>query len=303
MKLLKLKRSLKEGWTVFIRNSWLSVATISVLFLSLYIVGSTLLIGMVARELVDNIEKNVNISVYFKPDVSEERINQIKDEIKKEGKVYSIDYISKDQALEKFSSENKDDPVIAGALKEIGENPLLSSLVIRANNQADYSRLAEEIENKYKDDINNINYGKNKDVIEKLDKITSSAKKVGLILGIVFVAIAILITFNTIRLSLFVRRKEFDIMRLVGASNLYIKAPSIFEGMFYGAFSSILAILAVVATAYTAMPMVIKGLITKDQIVKFYLNNLVFIGGVIFAVGLLIGIISSMIAIKKYLKA
>ncbi|HEB62302.1 MAG TPA: FtsX-like permease family protein, partial [Bacteroidetes bacterium] len=219
------------------------------------------------------------------------------------GKVYSIDYISKDQALEKFSSENKDDPVIAGALKEIGENPLLSSLVVRANNQADYSQLAEEIGNKYKDDINNINYGKNKDVIEKLNKITSSAKKVGLILGIVFVAIAILITFNTIRLSLFVRRKEFDIMRLVGASNLYIKAPSIFEGIFYGVFASILAILAVVATAYTAMPMVIKGLITKDQIINFYLNNLLFIGGVILVVGLLIGIVSSMIAIKKYLKA
>ena len=303
MKLLKLKRSLKEGWTVFVRNSWLSVATISVLFLSLYIVGSTLLIGMVAKELVGNIEKNVSISVYFKPDVSEERINQIKDEIKKGGKVYSIDYISKDQALEKFSSENKDNPVIAGALKEIGENPLLSSLVVRANNQADYSQLAEEIENNYKDDINNINYGKNKDVIEKLNKITSSAKKVGLILGIVFVAIAILITFNTIRLSLFVRRKEFDIMRLVGASNLYIKAPSIFEGIFYGVFASILAILAVVATAYTAMPMVIKGLITKDQIINFYLNNLLFIGGVILVVGLLIGIVSSMIAIKKYLKA
>ena len=303
MKLLKLKRSLKEGWTVFVRNSWLSVATISVLFLSLYIVGSTLLIGMVAKELVGNIEKNVSISVYFKPDVSEERINQIKDEIKKGGKVYSIDYISKDQALEKFSSENKDDPVIAGALKEIGENPLLSSLVVRANNQADYSQLAEEIGNKYKDDINNINYGKNKDVIEKLNKITSSAKKVGLILGIVFVAIAILITFNTIRLSLFVRRKEFDIMRLVGASNLYIKAPSIFEGIFYGVFASILAILAVVATAYTAMPMVIKGLITKDQIINFYLNNLLLIGGVILVVGLLIGIVSSMIAIKKYLKA
>ncbi len=285
------------------RNSWLSVATISVLFLSLYIVGSTLLIGMVAKELVGNIEKNVSISVYFKPDVSEERINQIKDEIKKGGKVYSIDYISKDQALEKFSSENKDDPVIAGALKEIGENPLLSSLVVRANNQADYSQLAEEIENNYKDDINNINYGKNKDVIEKLNKITSSAKKVGLILGMVFVAIAILITFNTIRLSLFVRRKEFDIMRLVGASNLYIKAPSIFEGIFYGVFASILAILAVVATAYTAMPMVIKGLITKDQIINFYLNNLLFIGGVILVVGLLIGIVSSMIAIKKYLKA
>ena len=151
--------------------------------------------------------------------------------------------------------------------------------------------------------IRDSNYDKNREIIGRLDRIVSSVKKMGVILGAIFMVIAILITFNTIRISLYVRKKEFDIMRLVGASNLYIKAPSIFEGMLYGLFASVLAMILIVATAYAAMPLVIKGLITKQQIILFYMNNLLLIGGIVLLAGLSIGIFSSIIAIKKYLKA
>ena len=303
MKLLKLGRTFKEGWTIFVRNSWLSVATVSVLFLSLYIIGNTLLIGMVTKELIGNIEKNVSISIYLKPDTGSERVVEIEDDLKKNSAVASVEYIDKDRALEKFSNDNKDDPIIANALDEIGENPLLSSLVIKAKNQKDYNQLAKYVEDNFGDDINNINYGKNKDVIDRLGKIITSIKKIGITLGSVFMIIAILITFNAIRLSLYVRKKEFDVMRLVGASNLYIKAPSIFEGMFYGFFASLLAIIFVVITTYSGMPLIIQGLISRDQMVTFYLDNFLLISGVIMLAGLSIGVMSSMIAIKKYLKA
>ena len=302
MKLLKLGRTFKEGWIIFIRNSWLSVATISVLFLSLYVIGATLLIGMVTNELIGNIEKNVSIGVYFKPDVSEDRINEIKNEIKNNNDVSSVEYISKEQALDKFSNENKDDPVIADALDEIGENPLLSSLTIKAKDQKKYDQLVSYLENNFGEDLNNINYGKNKDVIERLGRIVVSVRKIGISLGSVFITIAILITFNAIRLSLYVRKREFDVMRLVGASNLYIKAPTIFEGMFYGFFASILAIIAIAGTAYSGLPL-IRGLISRDDVIQFYLSNFLIIGGSILVVGLLVGIVSSMIAIRKYLKA
>lgn len=302
MKLLKLGRTFKEGWTIFIRNSWLSVATISVLFLSLYVIGATLLTGMVANELIGNIEKNVSIGVYFKSDIDENRIKEIENEIKNNGDVASVEYISKEQALAKFSDDNKDNPVIAEALNEIGENPLLSSAVIKANDQKKYGQLVSYIEDNFSEEINNINYGKNKDVIERLGKIVATVRKIGIILGSVFIVIAILITFNAIRLSLYVRKREFDVMRLVGASNLYIKAPSIFEGMFYGIFASILAILAIAGTAYSGLPLV-RGLISRNDVINFYLSNFLIIGGSILVAGLLVGIVSSMIAIRKYLKA
>ncbi len=302
MKLLKLGRTFKEGWTIFVRNSWLSVATVSVLFLSLYVIGATLLTGMVANELIGNIEKNVSIGVYFKPDIDESRIKEIENEIKNNEDVSSVEYVSKEQALDKFSNDNKDDPVIADALNEIGENPLLSSIIVKAKDQKKYGQLVDYIESNFSEEMNNINYGKNKDVIERLGKIVATVRKIGIILGAVFISIAILITFNAIRLSLYVRKREFDVMRLVGASNLYIKAPSIFEGMFYGFFASVLAIIAIAGTAYSGLPL-IQGLISRNDVINFYLSNFLVISGSILVAGLLVGVVSSMIAIRKYLKA
>ncbi len=301
MKLLKLGRTFKEGWVIFIRNTWLSIATISVLFLSLFIIGTTLLIGMVSNELIKNIEKNVSISVYFKPDIEENRIDEIKNKIKNDKNVFSVDYISKEDALNRFSEDNKDDPVIKEALNEIGENPLLPSLMIKTKNQSQYNELVKYIENNFSEEINNINYDKNKDVIDRLVKIVSTVKNTGIVLGSIFILIAILITFNTIRLSLYVRKKEFEIMRLVGASNLYIKAPTIFEGMFYGFFASLLSFIAIAGIAYSGLPL-LNGLISRNNIIKFYLDNFLIIGGVVLAIGLFVGIVSSFIAIRKYLK-
>lgn len=304
MKFLKLIRAFKEGWTSFVRNSWLSVATIIVLVLSLYVVGSTLFIGMVARELIGNVEENVSISVYFKSDIDEVRIKEIQSEIDKNSAVASTEYISQKQALEKFTKDNEDDEVITEALKEIGGNPLFASIVIRSNSQEQYDELAGYIENNFSEEINNINYGKNKEIIEKLDKIISTAEKAGLTLGSIFIMIAILITFNTIRMSLFVRKDDFEVMRLVGASNLYIKIPPIVEGVIYGFFSSLITLILIGGTAYGGMSLIGgKGIIAKEQILTFYFNNLWIVGGVVLVIGLLIGLVSSTIAISRYLKA
>lgn len=304
MKFQKLLRAFKEGWTSFVRNSWLSIATIIVLVLSLYVVGSTIFVGMVAKELIGKVEKNVSISVYFNPEIEEGRIKEIQSEIENNSLVSSTEYISRDDALDKFKKENETDEIIMEALDEIGENPLFASIIVRANGQNQYEELAGFIENTFPDEINNVNYGKNKEIINRLDNIVSSVRTTGLVLGIIFIAIAILITFNTIRMSLFARKDDFEVMRLVGASNLYIKFPPIFEGVLYGFFASLITIVMVGATAYGAMSFVGgRGVIDKQEILSFYLNNLWIIGGIILLAGLFIGLVSSMIAISRYLKA
>jgi cell division transport system permease protein len=259
--------------------------------------------GMVARELIRNVEENVSISVYFDPEVDEERISEIQKEIEANPVVASVVYISKDEALDKFAKENEDDEIITEALQEIGENPLFSSLSVRSLDQNTYDGLSQEIESNYAQEINNINYGKNKDIIERLSNIISSIERMGAILGVVFITIAILITFNTIRMTLFTRRDDFEVMRLVGASNLYIKAPPIFEGVLYGFFSAIITIVLIGITAYGAMSFIGgRGIIAKEQIISFYIGNLWIIGGAIILGGLLIGLISSAVAISRYLK-
>lgn len=302
MKFLKFKRAFKEGWTSFKRNSWLTVATIGVLSLSLFIIGSTLLIGMSANELIKNIEKNVNISVYFKDSIGEERINEIKKSVEQKPEVFSAEYISKEVAFEKFSKNNEGNETISEALKEIGENPLFSSLIITAKSKDQYESLAQYMEGTYKDEIDRINYGKNKAVINRLGNVVSVMEKIGLTTGLVFIVIAILVTFSAIRISLYARKKQFDIMRLVGASNLYIKMPSIFEGMFYGFFSALIASIFILAISYSGVPVLGEGVIPKEEMFRFYMNNLWKIGGLVLLMGLLIGVISSMISIRRYLK-
>ncbi|MDD3497964.1 MAG: permease-like cell division protein FtsX [Candidatus Moranbacteria bacterium] len=304
MKFLKLIRSFKEGWTSFMRNSWLSVATIIVLALSLYVIGSTVFIGMVSRELIENVEKNVSISVYFKPEISEARIKEIEEELKKNPSVSSTEYISRDEALEKFKRDNEGDEIIKEALEEIGENPLFAAISVHSKSQSDYESLASHLESSFSSEINSVNYGKNKEVIGKLDRIISTVEKTGAILGMVFIVIAILITFNTIRISLFTRKDDFEVMRLVGASNLYIKFPPIFEGVLYGLFSSLIAIVFIGITAYAGMSLIGgKEIIAKENILSFYVSNLWIIGGIVILSGLFVGLISSAIAISRYLKA
>ena len=304
MKFLKLARAFREGWTSFVRNSWLSAATIIVLVLSLYVVGSTLFIGMIAKELIGNVEKNVSISVYFKPEIDEARIKEIQSDIEKNPLVASTEYMSREQALEKFKKDNENDEIITKALEEIGENPLFASVAVRSNSQEQYNELATYLEGSFAEEANNVNYGKNKEIIEKLNKIILSVERIGLILGSIFIIISVLITFNTIRMSLFARKDDFEVMRLVGASNLYIKIPPIFEGMLYGLFSSLTTIVLIGATAYGGMSLVGgRGIIAKEQILSFYISNLWIVGGVVLVAGLFIGLIGSAIAISRYLKA
>ncbi|MFA6183817.1 MAG: permease-like cell division protein FtsX [Parcubacteria group bacterium] len=301
MRVLKLKRAIKEGWVSFRRNSWLSVATVSVLSLSLFVIGSTLFVGMSARELMSNIEKNVNISVYFKNDVTEERIMEIKNTVAQRSEIALVEYVSKESALDKFSKSNVSNEVVSEALNEIGENPLFSSLVLTAKSQTQYEQLSQYMENNFKEEIDRINFGKNKAVIERLGHVVATMQKIGLTVGIVFILIAILVTFSAIRMSLYTRKKDFDIMRLVGASNLYIKIPSIFEGMYYGLFASLIAIIFIAVIAYAGIP-IAQGVIPKDQMIVFYIGNLWKVGIVVLFSGLLIGVASSMISIRKYLK-
>lgn len=301
MKFLKLKRVIAEGWTSFKRNAWLTVATVLVLSLSLFIIGSTLFVGLSAGELLKRIEQNVNISVYFKNNVEEARILEIKAGIEQRPEIASVQYINKETALEKFSKENDGDEVISEALKEIGENPLFSSLVLTAKDQSYYEELSNYVEKNFEQEVDRINYGRNKIVIEKLGRIISTMEKIGLGLGGIFILISVLVTFSTIRMSLYSRKKEFDIMRLVGASNLYIKIPTIVEGIIYGLLSALVAMVFIAAITYGGIP-VAGGIIPKEEMIGFYVQNIWKVGLVVLISGLAIGVLSSLISIRKYLK-
>ena len=299
---LKLWRTLKEGMVNFRRNGCLSLATISILSLSLFIISVAFLISLGANLVVENFENRVNITVSFNPDIAEERILTIQQNLKRFREIESVEYISRDQALTQFLDQSNNDPEIRQAIEEIGENPLLASLVIRAKNQSDYEKIAQVLnQSEYKEEISRINYERNKRIFDRLNTISLAAKKFGLSVGIAFALIAVLITFNTIRITIYSHRQEFEIMRLVGASNLYVRMPYIFEGMLYGLSAGLITLLLLAGATYGVRGFT-QGAFPQGDLFQVFLEHLPLLSLSTMLSGVFLGVISSYIAIRRYLR-
>lgn len=302
MKLLKLWRTFKEGLKNFLRNGWLSFATVSILSISLYITSVTVLIAIGAGSVVKGVQEKINISIYFNPEVTEARILEIKDKLSGYREVKSVEYISKDKALDEFLVTSGNDPSIKEALEEIGGNPLLASLVIKAQSTEQYETISTAVsQSNFAGEISRINYEKNKTVIEKLSGFIRTVEKTGLILSLIFILVSVLITFNTIRITIYSHKQEFEVMRLVGASNTYVRMPHIFEGIFYGTASAIITLIFLFFTFQFAAP-VLQKIISRGELVSFYFQNLALMAIILIFAGAMFGVVSSFIAVRRYLK-
>ncbi len=299
---LKLWRTFKEGVVNFRRNGWLSFATISVLTLSLFIISVAFLISLGARLVVESFENRINITVSFNPDVSEDRIREMESNLRRFREIESVEYVSRDQALAQFLDQSGNDPEIRQAIEEIGENPLLASLVIRAKNQSDYEKIARVLnQSEYKGDISRVNYERNKRIFERLNSISNAAKRFGLIVGVAFAVIAVLITFNTIRITIYSHRQEFEIMRLVGASNMYVRMPYIFEGILYGLCAGIMTLVLLTGATYGAKSFT-EGAFPQGNLFQVYVDYLPWLILGTLLMGVFLGVVSSFLAIRRYLR-
>jgi len=303
MLLLTLSRTFKSGFTHFRRNGWLSFAVISIISLTLLIISTLIVLSIAANIVIKSVQDKVDISVYFKSDVEEAKILEFRSTVLQYKEVKSADYISKDRALAEFKSKNTDNPVIMQSIDAIGDNPLNASVNVKAVTPDKYDVIATAVQNSaWKDDISRINYAKNKIVIERLNNVLSTTRKVGAMLATLFSLIAVLITFNAIRITIYAHRQEIEIMRLVGASNPYIRMPFIFEGIIYGASSAIIVMLILFPIIKIAAPFIAGAVSVKDVQANFmHYFWLIFLVQLI--TGIALGTISSLIAIRRYLKA
>lgn len=305
MKGLKLWRTFQEGLKNYTRNGWLTVATVVVMTLSLFIVSMTMILGITTNLILDNLRDKINISVSFNPDVTESSILSIKKSLEQYKEVASITYISRDQALSDFIAMGDNDPIITQALEEIGENPLLASLNIKAHSPEQYDTIAQALtQSTFKADISRINYEKNKTAIERLDNINTITRKLGLILGIIFISISFLITFNTIRINMHSRRNEFEIMRLVGASNTYVRMPSVFEGVFYGLTAAVVTLVFLFVSIQALAPLTRmgNGFVSEGTLMDYYAVHFLEISLSVTILGIVLGALGGFVAVRKYLK-
>jgi cell division transport system permease protein len=261
--------------------------------------------------LLKDIEDRVSISVYFQTDTPESKIMNIRDEFKEYREVESIDYVSREEALEEFNKENQDNEILQQSMEELDENPFEASLSVKAYDPSDYKLIADSIKNsEHKKYISSVNYDKYDSIIDSLSGQIESNQKIGFILGGTLSLIAVLITFNSIRITMFAYGKEVEIMKLVGASNNYIRMPFVWEGLFYGIISSIIALpltfgylkfVALNESSGSIMPFS-SGIYLNEFLNGFFAENLFWIILIEISLGVLLGVVSSVIAIRKYLQ-
>jgi cell division transport system permease protein len=278
------------------------VAATGIMSLSLVLFLGLLATQFITNKVVVSLQEKVDISAYFKTDATEEDIMKMKSDLSARADIKSVDYTSREQALEEFKKRHEGDPLIQESLAQLDENPLAASLNIKTQNIGQYASIVSFLEgSKFKEFIDKINFYENQTVIERIEKLSMSLKTWGLTAIALIALIAALVTFNTVRLTIYNQKREIEIMRLVGASNWHIRGPYLVEGGFYGLFAALIA-LAVFYPIVYAVSDKITYFTEAVDLQKYFVGGVIQIVPLTVLLGMTLGTLSSLIAIRKHLK-
>ncbi|OHA92018.1 MAG: hypothetical protein A3J09_00780 [Candidatus Zambryskibacteria bacterium RIFCSPLOWO2_02_FULL_51_21] len=303
----KLRRVIRTGFFNFSRNGTVSLASVLVMTVTLMTIGLISFSGAVLETSLAELRDKIDVNVTFVPTASEEEILSIKHSLESLPEVLLVTYVSREEALTAFKERHASDQAILAALDELGENPLGAVLNVKARDPSQYASVADFLEgdNTLSQGgltiIDKVNYFQNKTAIDRLSSIINSADKLGFALTIILAAISILIAFNTIRLTIYIAKDEISVMRLVGASTTYIQGPFVVVGVIYGVMAGILTLLIFLPLTYW-LGGVTESFFTGFNLFSYYTGNFLQIAGIIMISGVLIGALSSILAVRKYLK-
>ncbi len=298
MKLFRmLGRSIRDAFKSVIRNFSLSLASISCITITLIIVAIAIMASFNINNFTTEIEKDLTIVVFLDRDATEEDIKDVKTNIEKISNVEKITYISKDEVKKEMQQESEVlDKVLDGYSE--GESPLKDTYQVKVKNIEQIKDTADRI--KKINSVSVVRYGEG--MVEKLVSAFDSVKKVTYGVVIALVVVTVFLIVNTIKLTISARRREIGIMRLVGASNFTIKTPFIVEGMILGLLGSIIPIIFT-TYGYMAFYKHFDGYLFSKLIVLIKPEPFIYTTSLmVVIIGILVGMIGSASAVKKYLK-
>jgi len=295
------KRIFNTGALNFWRNGWLSTATVGVMVLTLLMVVMLIFILIFTYNLAGELQNKVDISAYFKPDTKESSILRVKEDLESLAQVKSVGYVSQDDALYNFKEKHKNDPVSLQALAELEGNPFEASLSVSSKDIKDYQFINDYIYGHYQDILDNVNYPENQNVINKISSFIMGIRIAGLTMTIILALIALLVSFNTIRLVIYTSREEIRIMRLVGATNWFVRGPFLVNGFLQGVIASFFAFVISWPIIYYFSPK-IKIFMPSMDFNYYFTSHLFLIYLILLFVGVGIAVLGSALAIRRYLK-
>ncbi len=304
---INFRRILKTGFFNFWRNGFVSLSSVVVMVATLSVIGGLIFVSAILDASLTEIRSKVDINVYFVTTAPESSIEDLKATLETLPEVESVGYVSREEALENFRARHENDQITLQALEELGDNPLGASLNIKAKEPSQYegiARFLEEQGNASTDRsavIDRINYFQNKIAIDRLTEIIDSADRLGAAITIALALVSVLITFNTIRLAIFMSREEIAVMRLVGATARYIRGPFVVAGVLYGVVAALLTLAVFFPLTYW-LGSATENFFIGLNVFNYYLSNLGQITLILLGSGAIIGAMSSYLAVRKYLK-
>jgi len=304
--MIKFIRIIKAGFLNFKRSGTISWAAVLVMTITLSVITSIILLQAALNFSLNSIKEKVDVTIYLTVSATESKAMSLKNSLLGLPEVESVEYTTADEALSAFRARHVGDYPTIAALDEIGSNPLGAYLNVKAKNVSQYESIASFLNSdsfqsgELARAIDKVNYHENKLVINRLNSLIDGANKLGFLLTLILIIISIIITFNTIRLAIFISREEIGIMRLVGASKTTVRGPFMVEGVIYGIVSTLVTIIIFFPiTAWFGRSMTeFLGLSMND----YYLSNILQIFVILLLSGSVLGVISSFLATTKYLK-
>lgn len=306
-RLITFLRICKAGLQNFVRNLTLGIAAMAVMVITLTIILASVIANATFSHTIQQITDKIDISVYLIDDISSQKRESLISGLKGLENVKSVDYVSKEQALEIYKKQNADNLDLLLAISQT-DNPLPASLQIKPrdpNRIDEIKAFLESPENKALQSDETSYSGDRKEAIDKISQATKFFREAGFVGVIVFTVVSMLIIFNTIRMAIFNRREELNIMRLLGASTGYIRGPFVVETIIYGVVAGVVSV-TLVSTVFSLSSNAFNasslGLLDIKYASDYFAAHFWTILGLQLILGVAIGAVSSMIATRRYLK-
>jgi len=303
-------RMARYGANNFTRNAWLTTAATAVMTITLLIIFTTVMARSVLVSTVDELRQKVDYSIYLRSDVTSDEVSRARDKIEGLANVTNVRYIDTDMARDAYIAQNKPSTEELQAISELKNNPFFPSLRVVISDPSKTAELAALVDSD--EDVREVLNpdpkrqpsftGEKKKVIETISSWARLAERGGIIASVLFVAISMLIIFNTIRMAIFSRKDEIEMMKLIGADKGFIRGPFVVEAVMYGFFAALVATVLGYGMLVTIEPQLSSYGIaissTRDLMIAWsplVLALMIFLGA-------LIGIIASRLAVRRYLK-
>lgn len=302
-----LRRVFSNGSKNFFRSGAVSFATVLIMTVTMIIIGILMFLSALLSYTLAQVQNQVDVSVYFTTNADEGTILNLKDKLQRLSQVDSVTYTSSDEALAQFKNRHANDQLTLDALNELGSNPLGASLAIHAKNPSQYQSIVDYISSDQdlnsggQSLIDHINYQQNKNIIDRLTGAIHATEQAGLVIVLIFAIASIIITLATVRLAIYSARDEIAVMRLVGASNAFIRGPFVVTGIIAGLLSALIALIIFIpATWFVGTHL--SNWLGGFNLFAYFVSNIAEVVAVLFGSGLLLGGIASYLAVRRYLK-